>query len=131
MASYFVIDPQGFVCRCDGHMRDAGKRLFNVRDDGYPLSWPETESPYERNPRCRGCAIMPLCLGDCDWEWGMFEENCSALKYTLDDYLRLFVEKSGARLEDGEKMLQLVFPADMDRRHATPFTPFSGDGVMR
>lgn len=130
MASYFVIDPEGYTYRCDGHMRDPKYRLFNVLDSEADLDWPETLDPYERNPRCKGCAIMPLCLGDCDWEWGMFEENCSALKYTLEDYVRLLVEKTALSLDSGECILQIIEPIDVEERFAAPFSPFNGEGVM-
>lgn len=130
MASYFVIDPQGYAYRCDGHMRDPKYRLFNILDSECELDWPETIDLYQRNPRCRGCAIIPLCLGDCDWEWGMFEENCHALKYTLEDYVRLLIEKTGLELGKGEGILQLIEPTDTDARYAAPFSPFADDGVM-
>ena len=142
MASYFVIDPEGNVCRCDGFMRDANHVLFNVLDDGYELDWPETRTLYEKNARCHGCAIMPLCLGDCDWEWSMFRDNCSALKTTLGDYVRLLA----AKLEEGEgdgtdavgtaesagqrHIRMLLPPRDIDEAQRGAFSPFSGEGIM-
>ena len=130
MASYFVIDPEGYTYRCDGHMRDPRYRLFNILDSNAKLEWPEEIDLYQRNPRCKGCAVMPLCLGDCDWEWGMFKENCSALKYTLEDYVRLLIEKTSLTLSEGENILQIIEPVDVDARYVAPFSPFAGDGVM-
>ena len=130
MASYFVIDPEGYVCRCDGRMRDSEYRLFNVLDGSAQTEWPQVETPYDLHPRCRGCAIMPLCLGDCDWEWSMFEDNCSALKYTLEDYVRLLVDKLQATIGNEESLLQLMAPADVDARYSKPFSPFDDSSVM-
>lgn len=143
MASYFVIDPEGNVNRCDGLMRDPSHVMFNVLDADYPIDWPETRTLYEKNPRCRGCAIMPLCLGDCDWEWSMFESNCSALKTTLGDYVRLLAEKieeekgstsEGASTSSDDKLASenapavavLVAPRDIDVAYAKPFSPYEG-----
>ena len=131
MASYFVIDPQGYTYRCDGHMRNPKHRLFNVLDEDFPILSPETKTLYERNSKCKSCAIIPLCLGDCNWEWEMFKDNCSALKYTLKDYVMLYIEKTGARLNKGQTMLQLIPPTDVAARYAVPFSPFSDDSVMQ
>ena len=137
MASYFVIDPEGNVCHCDGFMRDPGHVLFNVLDDGYELDWPQTRTLYERNSRCRGCAIMPLCLGDCEWEWSMFRYNCSALKTTLGDYVGLLAAKLEARECDGETekagrrhVRMLLPPREANGDRADSYASFASDGIM-
>lgn len=140
MASYFVIDPEGNVNRCDGFMRDPAHVLFNLLDADCPIEWPETRTLYEKNPRCRGCAVMPLCLGDCDWEWSMFDDNCSALKTTLGDYVRLLAEKleeeaagapatsAGGPRESGSGALVAVLaaPRDAGALYEQPFSPYEG-----
>ena len=141
MASYFVIDPEGNVCRCDGFMRDPAHVLFNVLDDDYELDWPETRTLYERNGRCRGCAVMPLCLGDCDWEWSMFHDNCSALKTTLGDYVRLLAEKiregkpaegaGEASERAGQRHVRVLLPPrDVDEDAPDAYPSFADDGIM-
>lgn len=135
MASYFVIDPEGNAYRCDGFMRDPGHVLFNVLDADCEISWPETRTLYERNARCRGCAVMPLCLGDCDWEWSMFGDNCSALKTTLGDYVRLLVGKLApahgeSAFPQGHHVWQLVTPRTTTALYARAFSPFAGEGIM-
>ena len=142
MASYFVIDPEGNVCRCDGFMRDAGHVLFNLLDDDYELDWPEKRTLYEKNTRCRGCAVMPLCLGDCDWEWSMFHDNCSALKTTIGDYVRLLAakleerESGGANAENADKgagqrhVRTLLPPRDADGARSDAYSAFANDGIM-
>ncbi len=130
MASYFVIDPEGNACRCDGFMRCPDHVLFNVLDDDAPIDWPQTESFLDR-PQCAACAAAPLCLGDCDWEWSMFEENCSAAKLALGSYVSLL-----RRLDDpaplfaGEHVRVLEEPRDADAFYETPFSPFGDDAVM-
>lgn len=152
MAAYFVIDPEGNVCRCDGFMRDSDHVLFNLLDPSCPIEHPEMRSFFDKNARCAGCVVAPQCLGDCDWEWNMFDENCNALKYTLDRYVLLLKHRlegegdttsEGAlpevvRADAGEDVALASYPAaasrvrllarsrDVDAFYAAPFTPLSG-----
>lgn len=129
MASYFVVDPEGNVCRCDGFMRDPSRVLFNVCDEQCPVFVPEKKSFFEKNERCRTCSVAPQCLGDCDWEWSMFDENCHALRYTLKSYVALLGERvveegyAPCAADDAGHVHLYLSGQDVFERYAEPFSP--------
>lgn len=129
-ASYFVVDPEGNVCRCDGFVRDPSHVLFSVLDADAPIDWPRDDCFLDRED-CAACAAAPLCLGDCDWERSMFRENCSAVKLSLGSYVRLLRRLDDATpLAPGEHVRVLERPRDPEALYARPFSPNAGESVM-
>lgn len=137
-ASYFVIDPLGNAVRCDGQMRNAEYTLFNVLDEDYPLSWPKEHGfmdpasilreAFAPEADCSTCVVAPLCMGECEWERRMFEDNCIALKYTLDRYV-LKLRGFFPPLDQGEHVFAILPPRDVAALYETPFRPWA-QGVM-
>lgn len=87
---YYVIDCFGDVYACDGYVGDKRHVEFNVLDSVHPA--PEKLRAISHDPfvdaECRECWLLPICLGNCDWERRTDQMQCHPLKLTLPGYLR-------------------------------------------
>lgn len=113
LGSYFAIDCLGDAYKCDGWMGDRSRALFNLlepydvaaldravaafgpaRAAGQQPPCRQVDArgvpaynPYD-DPFCDGCALLPLCLGECAWDRELIGDSCHVLKDSLPDYLR-------------------------------------------
>lgn len=88
--NYYVIDCVGDVYACDGYIGNKEHVVFNLLEEPCPA--PDklqaiSHDPFA-DPQCRECALLPICLGNCDWERRTDQMQCHPLKTTLPDYLR-------------------------------------------
>ncbi len=102
----FVVEPDGKLYKCwgevgistahVGHIKKGGNIEFNHRLERW-LAW----SPFE-SERCRGCDILPLCMGGCVFNAILVDKlhvfpvakpySCLPLKYNLKEMVELVAE---------------------------------------
>ncbi|MBW4651086.1 MAG: SPASM domain-containing protein [Kastovskya adunca ATA6-11-RM4] len=91
LGSMFVIDPEGYVSRCWHSAGSPAESIGNVHDlaeaaisSKVSRDWDEF-SPLAY-PSCRGCKVLPLCMGGCSHP-RMFMETtkppCESIKYQV------------------------------------------------
>ncbi|MCI9129972.1 MAG: radical SAM protein [Eggerthellaceae bacterium] len=97
----FLIDLNGDVFNCDGHVGEAESVRFNIQDA--PATWLLRDISHDatRDPVCSQCQLLPICQGSCIWERECCEASegkkpCHPLKDTLPAYLRAWHAASSA-----------------------------------
>ncbi len=106
--NYYVIDCVGDVYACDGYVGEQDHVEFNLFDGMLEEHLHLLSHDPFANGECRACELLPICLGNCDWERRTDQMQCHPLKSTLPDYLRLYRSclDGGARPEpDGITVL--------------------------
>lgn len=100
-SSAFVIDPNGYMCKCWNDVGNISKSVGNVKnpeditDENNTINmnyllW----SPFEFK-KCRECNVLPLCMGGCPY-MGISKKDpeCENWKYVLNDVLKLiYIQK--------------------------------------
>ncbi len=86
--SYYVIDSIGDVYACDGWIGVKDHVEFSIfNDEAHERLAMVSHDPFE-SAQCRACTLLPLCMGNCDWERRLTGMKCHPLLTTLSDYLR-------------------------------------------
>lgn len=86
----FLIDCKGDVYMCDGYAGRADHVAFNLLDESDPSEEQLnviSHDPFQ-NAQCAACRLLPICLGNCNWERETEIMQCHPLKYTMADYLK-------------------------------------------
>lgn len=85
---YYIIDCIGDVYKCDGYVGDKAHVKFSIFDAPAPDQLQLLSHDPFADEQCSACTLLPICLGNCDWERRTDQMQCHPLKTTLPDYLR-------------------------------------------
>lgn len=87
---YFIIDCTGNVYACDGYIGHESHVNFSVFDEPSERQLQRiSHDPFE-NAGCSACTLLPLCLGNCNWERETDQMQCHPLKWSLPSYLKTY-----------------------------------------
>lgn len=87
---YFIIDCKGDVYACDGYVGQREHVRFSIFDEIEPEHLQQLSHNPFGSAECSACELLPLCMGNCDWERRTDQMQHHPLKYVLPEYLRMY-----------------------------------------
>ena len=113
LEGYCVVDERGRIYECDGDIGYVDRAIGDVRGGAMPPHAPydPTDDAY-----CTGCALLPLCLGNCRWTREHSPMKvCLPIRWVLGDVLADWCAAVGSPLRAVEGVEVMNEPAALSR----------------